>query len=410
MFLPLPATISGEIFLGANGTNHVCGSCDPSLCFILGHFDPNGTQSFTQTIPGKHCTDLGYDMGGFFMYSESGVVPPESSGHPAASPHWGRAKTRFVQQGWIADLAALTVVRELRFDPSVQQSLVSLPVAELTSLRGALPLANFSGRTLAAGQPALAMVNGSAATVADVEIDIKMPKGAVPFRLDVGALGAHIQLACSPASASQPVAGLTLFAPGRERGKTTRQSYTLSPGETTTSLRVLVDKVALEVFAGGGRSIATVATDKRGVDPSTAVISVGVSTGQADMDVRIWGMGCGWIADVQQQDVYVALKTDDDLQRRRCVITPGSLPLDTAGRPVHAHGAGVYSEGDTLYLLGTSQKRAVPADSRDPQSATVYLSDAINLYKTRRSSNGLCNWQFLGATTPTRPRARSCFR
>ena len=62
-----------------------------------------------------------------------------------------------------------------------------------------------------------------------------------------------------------------------------------------------VDKVALEVFAGGGRSVATVATDKRGVDPVSAVMSIGVSSGQATLDVRLWSMGCGWIADVQQQ-------------------------------------------------------------------------------------------------------------
>jgi sucrose-6-phosphate hydrolase SacC (GH32 family) len=319
VFLPLPATVSGDHLVGANGTNHVCGSCDPSLCFILGHFDPDTDQSFTQTIPGKHCTDLGYDMGGFFVYSESGVVPPEAFGHPTASPDWGKAKTRFVQQGWIADLAALTVVRELRFDP-VQQSLVSLPVAELASLRGAL-LTNFSGKTLAAGQPVLTVANGSVATVADIEIDIEMPKGAAAFKVDIGALGAHIQLACSPASVSHPVAGCTLFAPGRGRGKTTRQSYNLGPGETATSLRVLVDKVVLEVFAGGGRSTATVATNKGGVDPSTAVISVGLSVGQATLAGRVWSMGCGWVADVQQQEI--ALKTDDtDEQAKIVLVSP----------------------------------------------------------------------------------------
>jgi sucrose-6-phosphate hydrolase SacC (GH32 family) len=299
VFLPLPATISGDNFMGPNGTNHVCGSCDPSLCFVIGHFDSTGDQSFSQTVPGLHCTDLGYDMGGFFMYSESGIVPPELSDHPTASPgHWGKAASRFVQQGWIAELAALTVVRELRFDP-VQQSLVSLPIAELFTLRGALPLTNLSSMVLGGGNPALAIVNGSAATVADCEIDIAMPHGAAPFRLDVGALGIQFQLACSPASTTRPAGGCTLFTPGRGRRTTNRQSYSLSPGETTTSLRLIVDKVVIEVFAGGGRSVATIATDKTGVDPATANISVGVSTGQATMDIRVWSMGCGWTDDVR---------------------------------------------------------------------------------------------------------------
>jgi sucrose-6-phosphate hydrolase SacC (GH32 family) len=151
VFLPLPSTISGDSFADVNGTNHVCGSCDPSLCFVLGRFDSSGNESFTQTIPGLHCTDLGYDMGGFFVYSESGVVPPEGATHKTASPgNWGKAKSRFVQQGWIAELAALTVVRELRFDP-VQQSLVSLPVAELASLRSALQLNREDSRRWAIG-------------------------------------------------------------------------------------------------------------------------------------------------------------------------------------------------------------------------------------------------------------------
>ena len=402
VFLPLPTTVSGDHLVGANGTNHVCGSCDPSLCFILGHFDPDTDQSFTQTIPGKHCTDMGYDMGGFFVYSESGIVPPEAFGHPTASPDWGKAKTRFVQQGWIADLAALTVVRELRYDP-VQQSLVSLPVAELASLREAL-LTNFSGKTLAAGQPVLTVANGSVATVADIEIDIEMPKGAAAFKVDIGALGAHIQLACSPASASHPVAGCTLFAPGRGRGKTTRQSYNLGPGETATSLRVLVDKVVLEVFAGGGRSTATVATDKRGVDPSTAVISVGLSVGQATLAGRVWSMECGWVADVQQQEI--ALKTDDtDEQAKIVLVSPtgvqstapdGTMLVSSvheardAARSLmarHGPGRGVIVQllpgqhhiGGSTLELGPLDSGVVWRGSLDPAAAAV-VTAAVAVY------------------------------
>jgi hypothetical protein len=83
------------------------------------------------------------------------------------------------------------------------------------------------------------MVNGSAATVADLEVEIEMPHGAAAFKMDLGALGVHIQLACSPSSTTRPIGGCTLFAPGRGR-KIVRQSYNLSPGETATSLRMLV--------------------------------------------------------------------------------------------------------------------------------------------------------------------------
>lgn len=80
-----------------------------------------------------------------------------------------------------------------------------------------------------------------------------------------------------------------------------------------------------------------------------------------------------------------------------CVVRPGTLPLDTAGRPVHAHGAGVLVEGDTVFLIGTSQKEAVPAVSGDPEAGLAYLSRAINLYSASKAAGGLCNWVFLGA-------------
>eukprot|EP01043_Picozoa_sp_COSAG02_P051348 COSAG02_NODE_5393_length_4367_cov_4.138472_7_plen_238_part_01 len=79
-----------------------------------------------------------------------------------------------------------------------------------------------------------------------------------------------------------------------------------------------------------------------------------------------------------------------------CLVTPGTIPLDSDGHPVHAHGAGVYTENGTLFLLGTSIKEAVPADATDPAKGVAYLSHSINLYSTHRSS-GLCGWTFLGA-------------
>eukprot|EP01052_Picozoa_sp_SAG31_P030249 SAG31_NODE_3088_length_4690_cov_2.363973_2_plen_255_part_00 len=84
-----------------------------------------------------------------------------------------------------------------------------------------------------------------------------------------------------------------------------------------------------------------------------------------------------------------------------CEITPGTLPLDTAGNAVHAHGAGVYQEGPgpgrTLYLIGTSQKFAVLANTRNPSLGMAYLSESLNLYSTNKAANALCRWKFLGS-------------
>jgi hypothetical protein len=77
-----------------------------------------------------------------------------------------------------------------------------------------------------------------------------------------------------------------------------------------------------------------------------------------------------------------------------CTIRPGTVPLDTAGRPVEAHGAGMFAEGGLNYLVGTSLKRAVPVNKLQPKSAKVYLSTTINIY----SSATLCNWTLVSGS------------
>ena len=79
-----------------------------------------------------------------------------------------------------------------------------------------------------------------------------------------------------------------------------------------------------------------------------------------------------------------------------CVVRPGTNPVDTDGNVVHAHGAGMYAENGTLYLLGTTQKEAVRADASNSTSPLVYLSKSINLYSTTPTKDGLCKWKFHG--------------
>ena len=77
-----------------------------------------------------------------------------------------------------------------------------------------------------------------------------------------------------------------------------------------------------------------------------------------------------------------------------CTIRPGTVPMDTASRPVHAHGGGVYVEGGFYYLVGTSLKQAVPVNKLQPKSAKVYLSRTINIYR----SATLCNWTLISGS------------
>ena len=77
-----------------------------------------------------------------------------------------------------------------------------------------------------------------------------------------------------------------------------------------------------------------------------------------------------------------------------CTIRPGTVPLDTDGRPVEARGAGMYNEGGLNYLVGTSLKQAVPVDKLQPKSAKVYLSRTLNIYR----SATLCNWTLISGS------------
>ena len=233
-------------------------------------------------------------------YPMAGIVLPAAGG-ATASPSWGESDRRMVQSGWVMSLAALTIVRELRYDPDLKK-LVALPVAEVASLRGPA-LAQLKQKTLAQGERAVLVAPGanSSAVTADVELTIAMPP--TPFRLSFGALGPpgggiSAQLACSPTAASKPGA-CTLFAPSGRPGQKTRQAFPLKPGENSTELRVLVDKVVVEIFAGGGRAVRTVAA-KGGVDATQAAVWVQAEAGNVTVSGGAWGMGCGWLESPDQ--------------------------------------------------------------------------------------------------------------
>ena len=43
------------------------------------------------------------------------------------------------------------------------------------------------------------------------------------------------------------------------------------------------------------------ATNKLGVNATAAELSVGANTGQVVLDAQAWSMGCGWVADVNDE-------------------------------------------------------------------------------------------------------------
>lgn len=69
-------------------------------------------------------------------------------------------------------------------------------------------------------------------------------------------------------------------------------------------------------------------------------------------------------------------------QAEDTVIRPGTLPLDTNGKQVHAHGGGIYEEDGFFYWVGASKKSA----------GGSALSEGINLYR----STDLGTWTNMG--------------
>lgn len=51
-----------------------------------------------------------------------------------------------------------------------------------------------------------------------------------------------------------------------------------------------------------------------------------------------------------------------------CTIRPGTIPIDTAGNLVHAHGGGVYSENG-MYVCSTPHHPCFVTVSRSPRSS-----------------------------------------
>ena len=75
--------------------------------------------------------------------------------------------------------------------------------------------------------------------------------------------------------------------------RTSQAPLRLLPGETSLSVRVLVDRVVVEAFVQGGRVQFT----KSYIPPSIndSVVHVFSSVSTSATSVSAWSMGCGWV-------------------------------------------------------------------------------------------------------------------
>ena len=90
----------------------------------------------------------------------------------------------------------------------------------------------------------------------------------------------------------------------------------------------------------------------------------------------LWGVGLWLILSSAR-----AVSAEGTTSPEDAAFLPGTIPLDTDGNQVHAHGGGILRVKDVWYWYGTTQKRP-----------PGWLSEGVNLY----ASEDLTSWKYQG--------------
>eukprot|EP01052_Picozoa_sp_SAG31_P037127 SAG31_NODE_4745_length_2985_cov_2.095634_1_plen_216_part_00 len=198
-----------------------------------------------------------------------------------------------------------TIPRELTYD-SVKQKLLSLPAAEITSLRTGI-ISKHSAVHVAIEHP-LSLVNGGT-TSFDLEFVVELPQVASNsswFGLSILASPSATTKAAvllsfnvsASATASNRAVIMSLGVPDQPRRSAlnTTVAFELPVGSAAMEVRVLVDRSIVEIFAGGGRGVISVPVLSPGKDPAATEVLLN-SQAAAGVDLGsscAWAMGCGW--------------------------------------------------------------------------------------------------------------------
>ena len=91
------------------------------------------------------------------------------------------------------------------------------------------------------------------------------------------------------------IGNLTLTGSRRNAtGHVVRAGWLMRPSESTVDLRVLIDRSIVEVFAAGGRAVATARDYPMEDDVGAYVWAAAGSEEVTFQTISAWSMGCGW--------------------------------------------------------------------------------------------------------------------
>jgi len=259
LFFPVP----GKAGLHMLQTDYPGGPGDGTALFAIGQYDAF-KGSFNQTIPGP----MALDFSGGMRFFELGYV----------------FDGRMLQCGWATAAGPVSsIVREVSWDDELG-ILLANPVRELASHRGEQLLQN--DVKVIEKNPTI-LLTGTVSTTLDLELVVTIPDDGSPWGMNMGALGT-------------PPGLIALSGDGKSRAVTVqmgggksaaKHSFQLKPGEKSFNLRLLVDKVIVEVFVADGRAVGTTGVPQ-GVDATKASITlVATSNPLSIRNINAWNMG-----------------------------------------------------------------------------------------------------------------------
>lgn len=259
--------------------------------------------------------------------------PLQQQGRAPPPPHQHR---RLVYAGWISIGRVVSVVREIFFDPE-QQVLRSLPVTELERLRSATPLEANKPTVVAPGSTFTVIASG--ASVADAVLNIAVFGNNHTSARNTALIHGHLPSSSAPpvpmaASASaafgigvlggshKDKAGRTGLVFNVQSNSTARTvlisgvcskpakgkvtpvhcvacpgvPMTLPAGEDSLSVRILIDRSVVELFAGNGRTVCS-GSLARPPEDQFASVYVANNPGSPPLAVgntTVFGMGCSF--------------------------------------------------------------------------------------------------------------------
>lgn len=195
-----------------------------------------------------------------FLFAQIGTIADADIDVRATT----RASSRLMIAGWISIARAISVVRELSYDP-VSQQLLSYPIAGLAALRSKSPLAAHTNLSLAPGATVELISSGASAADVEVELSGLLAQHNANVSLEFGVLGGskrdhagrtglvfEVRLTSTGTTAERRVT-VSGVCSKPAKGKTTPvhcvacpdTGFLLAPRQHTLSLRVLVVRPAI---------------------------------------------------------------------------------------------------------------------------------------------------------------------